>query len=270
MARTQKLRLVYRDGTHDPGPPAPHLDVVRGFEQLGYRALGRMAVEVVPGGLQALVAGYSGADREALLEHGADPCTVLLSPDGSTVARVGWFWSSPGVDLFSLDTAGSRVETHSRWDEVPPWPGRLAGARRFARLDGEMHRPASRGRSVAVVAGADPKRMHAAHADHLRAHLAAHGGQAVPLPATVAELAPLYERAQDHAGAVADRCVTVVRAQCLLYAAVVAAVFYWLGLSGRPLAAYGWLVLALLAFLTFQAPVAVRTFYTRWWRPAYR
>jgi hypothetical protein len=264
------MRLLYRDVTHEPGLPAPHPDVVHGFEELGYRMVGRMGIEVVPGGLATLATGYSGADRELLLEHGADAQTLLLSPDGSTVARVGWFWSWPGVDLFSLDSAGSRVETHWRWDEVPPWPGRLAGARRFATVDGEMRRPASRGRSVAAVADADPARMHAAHADHLRAHLEAHGGQAMPLPTTVAGLAPIYERAQDHAGTVADRCVTVVRVQCLLYVAVAAAVFSWLDLSGRPVAGYGWLVLALAAFLTFQTPAAVRTFYTRWWRPAYR
>lgn len=43
------------------------------------------------GGAAVLVAGYSDAGRAVLLAHAEDPQTLLLSPNGTTVARVAWF-----------------------------------------------------------------------------------------------------------------------------------------------------------------------------------
>ena len=61
--------------------------------------------------------------------------------------------------LGSGQTIGSLVETHRRWDDVPPWPKRADRMRRRATVDGEMRKSESRGLRLHVVEerGAEPR-----------------------------------------------------------------------------------------------------------------
>lgn len=270
MGRQQVLRLRYRDVTLEDAPAAPHPDVVHGFERLGYRRIGLVRGDVEPGGPDALAKDYGPEERAALLEHLPEPLTILVSGDGRTFVQVGWFWTWPGVVLVSLTDRGARVETHWRWDAVPPWPAKVARARRFATVDGELHRSAARRRSVTAVPDADPARLHEAHRAHLAAYVEAHGDAAVELPKTVTDLLPLLERAYKHAQAVSGRGAAVVRAlqQVLVVAAAVIA--WGLVFAAHPVASLVWLLAAPFLLSRLLTPVWVRTFYMRWWRPAYR
>jgi hypothetical protein len=266
------LGLRYVDVTDAGGPAAPHQDQVRALEELGYRQCGLVRVEPVSGGFPSLADDYAPDERAEMLEHLPEPHTLLRSPDGLVLARVGWFWSWPSVDLCSFMSDGARVETQRRWDEMPPWPVKRAQQRRFATVEGEMTRSAARGRSFAVVDGADARRIDEAHRAHVQAYADVHGCTPVPAPTSMDEVVALSEHAYEHALKVARRYARV--GNVVVVALVIAAQLAFMYLLDA-LAARWWVnligaVLLAVASLAALAPFAVRFAYTRWWRPAYR
>lgn len=270
--RQERFRLRYVDVTDDGGPAAPYQDQVRALEELGYRQCGLVRVEPEAGGFASLADDYAPEERAEMLEHLPEPHTVLRSPDGLVGARVGWFWSWPSVDLCTFMSDGARVETQRRWDEMPPWPVKRARQRRFATVEGEMTRSATRGRSIVVVDGADARRLHEAHRAHVEAYADVHGCTPVPAPGCMDEAIVLSEHAYEHALKVARRYALV--GNVVLFALVLVTVLgfrYLLELVQSPW--WGLVFAGVLVTLVAIGTVgrfAVRFAYTRWWRPAYR
>lgn len=265
------LALRYVDVTDQGGPAAPHQDQVRALEELGYRQCGLLRVEPEHG-FASLADDYAPQERAEMLEHLPEPHTLLRSPDGLVLARVGWFWSWASVDLCTFMADGARVETQRQWDEMPPWPVKRAKQRRFATVEGEMTRAAARGRSMAVVEGADARRLDEAHRAHVQAYSDVHGCIPAPAPGSMDEVIPLSEHAYGHALRVARRYARVGNVVMVALVLAVQLAFmslldvlrapWWMNLLG--------VVLLALATLASLAPFAVRFAYTRWWRPAYR
>jgi hypothetical protein len=198
-----RLKPRYVDVTGQGGPAAPHQAQVQSFEELGYRGMALVRIEISSGGFEALAADYTPEHRAEMLEHLPAPHTLLRSADGLVLARIGWFWSWPGVELHTFMSDGARVETQRRWDEVPPWPVKRRSLHRFATVEGEMTRAAARGRSVAVADGADARRLDEAHRAHVAAYAEVHGCTPAPAPTAMDEVIALSEHATEHAWAVA-------------------------------------------------------------------
>ena len=268
----EPLGLRYVDVTDEGGPAAPHQDQVRALEELGYRQCGLVRVEPEHGGFASIADDYAPPERAEMLEHLPEPHTLLRSPDGLVLGRVGWFWSWPSVDLCTFMSDGARVETQRRWDEMPPWPVKRSHQRRFATVEGEMSRSAARGRSFAVVDGADARRLDEAHRAHVQAYADVNGCTPVPAPGSIDEVISLSEHAYEHALRVARRYARVGNVVVVVLVLAVQLAFlslldvlqapWWVNLLGA--------VLLALASLAALAPFAVRFAYTRWWRPAYR
>jgi hypothetical protein len=265
------LKPRYVDVTAEAGPAAPHQDQVRALEEVGYRPTGLVRVDT-DRGFAELAADYAPEPRAEMLEHLPAPHTVLVSADGLVMARVGWFWSWPGVEMHTFMSDGARVETQRRWDEVPPWPEKRARQRRFATVEGEMTRAAARGRSIAVVADADAQRLDEAHRAHVAAYADVHGCTPAPAPTAMDQVIALGEHATQHAWAVARTYARVGNVVLLALAFVwVLASLLLLDVLGAPWWAQALVGASVLAVaFGLLSRFAVRFAYTRWWRPAYR
>jgi hypothetical protein len=255
--------------TQAQGPPAPHPDQVLALQEIGYDVLGLVHLDVEPGGVASVAEGYAADDAAALLEHGAEPSTLLRSPDGLVQAAVAWFWSEPSLQLRTWMDDGSLVETHRRWPAVPPWPRRRAAAWRYATVEGEMTRQAAEGRSIATVPEADARRLDEAHRAHVRAYADTYGCSPVASPSTMEETLPTLERATLHMWRVGE---VYARLGNILVVAIALAAAAWawaLSAASVPWAPL-WAVCGLLTVLLSLNRISVRFAYTRWWRPAYQ
>lgn len=265
----RRQRPVYTDVTQLDGPAAPHQDQVEAFQEIGYDVLGLVHLDVDPGGVADLAAGYSPEDGAELIEHAALPSTLLRSSDGIVQAAVAWFWSAPALQLRTSMDDGSLVETHLRWLEVPPWPQRRAAAWRYATVEGEMTRQAADGRSIATVPDADARRLDEAHRAHVRAYAETYGCIAVAAPATMDEALLSLERATVHMWRVGE--VYARTGNIILVALVLGAVAWSFALFAASVPwALLWSLCGLLSVVLSLNRFSVRFAYTRWWRPAYR
>jgi hypothetical protein len=263
------VRPVFTDVTQADGPSAPHPDQVLAFQEIGYDVLGLVHLDVVPGGVAGVAEGYAAADAAALLEHGAEPSTLLRSPDGLVEAAVAWFWAEPSLQLRTWMDDGSLVETHRRWPEVPPWPRRRAAQWRYATVEGEMTRQAADGRSIATVPDADARRLDVAHRAHVQAYAETYGCEPVASPASMEEVIPALEHATVHMWRVGEVYARTGNLLVVLIALAPAAGGWALSAASVPWAPL-WAVCGLLAVVLSLNRVAVRIAYTRWWRPSYR
>ena len=198
------------------------------------------------------------------------PATVLGSPDGAALVTVAWFWGWPDVTLRTPMADGSLVETRRRWDAVPPWPRARRFQHRFATVEGEMTRQASRGRSVAVVPSQDPAVLDEAHRGHVAAYADVHGTEPLPASATMAQVIADRETAWAHDWAVSRRCNLATTVLSYVVSLAATMIFFALVLSGRVAGALVWEAATFLAVLVLTAWSKVHLAYVRWWRPSYR
>ena len=265
----------YSDVTDRVDLPTPYPEVVAAFEALGWRQLGRYALEMTPEATERLLRDYAEPARSEFAAHLPDVATVLLSPDGQADAFVSWFWDQPAVRLASVLADGTLVETSRLWTRKPPWPRALRSGWAGMDVRRELERSSvpTRGRSVRAVAcadAADPVAV-AALADAHRAHVAACGSPSTQF-ASIDDAIALRRSAFQH-----DICVRrrVVRAVSGLF--VLAAVTLGVVSGLVPVLrhwSWAWLLPA-SATLVVAASLAqgwlVRTVsYIRWLRPAYR
>lgn len=261
--------IQHRDATDDADSRSSFPEIVRDFEELGFRPVGRIQGVVVPGGYESLANGYTPAERDLFLEHASLPADVLCAPDGSAFVEVAWFWGWPSVRVRTVTTTGCLVETLRRWDAMPPWPVSMARAHRHADVDPEMRRSAtgSADRSIRVVTGG-PAELWTAHQEHLATQALGHGGT----PArheTVGQALWLTARAHEHDLACLTRANRVLLALVTLVAVA-------LGVVSAPL--FDSLLVYLLvgpvsimALLSLLGPWAqTRLWYVRWIRPSFR
>lgn len=260
------LPVVYEDVTGRTDVPDPaHLDVVAAYEEIGYRQAARV-VGRPRQGIDAFVADYAPEHHDALRDGLARPTVMLLSADDLVLVQVSWFHGFPHVVASTRLADGGLVETHRRWDDVPPWPRWGERVRRRARLDGEMRRPETRGRTVHVVDGDDPAALDAAH----RTHVARTGASPVPSPSTPAELIREVEHRFRGAVASADRFALVQKLAGALVTVLGAIVLLAL------LATQPWPVVAVGAVLVAVVTVVLLprmyfwVLYAQWYRPQYR
>jgi hypothetical protein len=229
-----------------------------------------MELRLSPEDRAKLLSDYAEPWRSQFEAHLPDVATALRSPEGTTWVLVSWFWDSPQVRMLSLTEAGSLVQTEREWENVPPWPRQLARGHRHLVVREEMMRASvpDKGRSIAVVPGADACRMVEAHEAHVAAYEDLYGSPRVPVGGL-----PELMRVSDHAMGHAVRAARRVR---------------WFGGEGPWLLVLAWFValwtvvrvegstaLAVTAALVALALAAgpwwhVRVGYLRWLRPRYR
>jgi hypothetical protein len=262
----RELPVVYEDVTDRTDVPDPaHLDVVAGYEAIGYRQVARI-LGSARGGIDAFVRDYSDEHRDALRVGLSLPSVLLLSADDLVLVHVAWFYGFPAVIASTGMADGSLVETHRRWDDVPPWPKRAERVRRRARLDGEMRRPESRGRSIHVVEGDDPASLDAAH----RGHVSRARSTPVPSVSSPAELVREVEHRFRGSVVSADRFVLVQKLAGALVTAVGAIVLLaLLATQPWPVVVAGAVVVALLTVLLLPR-LYFWILYAQWYRPRYR
>lgn len=265
-----RFRIRYEDVTDRIGPEPPYPELVEALRELGYHREGLLLGTPEPGGVEQLAAGWAPSVREEMIANLRRPVTVLRSPDGAALVAVGWFWDWPEVVFATSMADGALVETHRRWDAVPPWPRRRRHQRRHATVEGEMTRQAARGRSVAVVPSTDLAVLDEAHRAHVAAYADVHGTEPSPAPSAMDIVVARKEGAWAHAWAVARRYA--VATTVLLYAVQLAVtmVFAALLCSRHPVAALTWAAAAVVTVLLGAPWSQVRLAYVRWWRPPYR
>jgi hypothetical protein len=269
------VRYTYTDVTERADVTAPYPEVVAAFERLGWRTLGRYAMEFPERVTARLVAGYAEPARSEFAAHLPDVATVMVSPDRQVDAFVSWFWDQPAVRLASVLVDGTLVETSRLWTRKPPWPRAMRSGWAGMDLRREIERSSvpGRGRSVrAVPTGdlSDPAAVAELVEAH-RAHVARFGSVGVPF-ATLEDAMSLRRKAFEHDLRVRSRAVLALGILMLVAAVVLG------GVSGlTPLArnaswvGVGIEALALLAVLTWAQGWLMRQLaYVRWIRPAYR
>ena len=269
------MQYAYTDVTDRNDLVAPYPEVVAAFETLGWRALGRYAMEFPAKVVERLLAGYAEPARSEFAAHLPDVATVLLSPDGTTTTFVSWFWDQPAVRLASVLTDGTLVETSRLWTRKPPWPRALRSGWAGMDLREEMERSSvpARGRSIRTVAigDVDETTAVATLADVHRAHVGEFA--AVPVPFTSVEDAVTVRRkAFEHDLRVRNRAVRVLFGLTLVAAVVLGALS---GLVPVVRQASGLLVVLeaavlLLVLIRAQGWLVRRMTYVRWIRPPYR
>lgn len=169
-----RVKVNFRDVT-DYVPAEMHFpDLVRGFEDLGFVRLGRMARVSVPG-LHVQAKHYPEPHRRTFIEMKTIPLTVLAAPDGSAFVLVDWWWGMPEVRVRTALTTGAVVETRRTWDAPPVWPSIEAKVSKTYVLHEEQCQWAARGRDIRV-AGGGPAELWHAHQVHVAAYLATHHG----------------------------------------------------------------------------------------------
>ncbi|WP_207555859.1 hypothetical protein [Intrasporangium flavum] len=265
----------YTDVTDRVDLPTPYPEVVAAFETIGWRQLGRYALELSEQEAEQIVGGYAEPARSEFAAHLPDVATVLTSPDGQADAFVSWFWSQPAVRLSSVLADGTLVETSRLWTRKPPWPRVLRSGWAGMDVRRELERSSvpTRGRSVrAVECGdlADPAAA-AALADAHRAHVVERGSPSTQF-ASIADAIALRRRAFEHDVRVRQRVVRAVSGLFVLAAVTLGVVS---GLA-PVLRHWSWIwVLLASALLVGAASLAhgwlVRTVsYVRWIRPGFR
>lgn len=262
----RNLPVVYEDVTDrdDVAEPA-YLDIVEGFEAIGYRQVARVLGRPSRG-LDDFVRDYSEEHHASLRAGIPRPAVLLVSPDGLVLVQVAWFYDFPEVIASTRMADGSLIETQRRWDGVPPWPKRAERLRRKAKLEGEMRRNETRGRHLREVDGDDPAGLEAAHL----AHVAAAGGAPVPAPSTRAEVLAEVEHRFTRAMAIADRFALVYKLSSSLFAVLIA-----VGMLAVIATQEGLVILVGVVLFTLVTPVVLPRLYwgllyARWYRPAYR
>jgi hypothetical protein len=173
--------LTYRPATAEEltGNAELFPEVGAAFEALGFRRSGGVVEDVTPATMDDLVSGFEPQAQAGFRRWTHVPSTALTSPDGATLALVGWFWDTPVVELASILTDGRPVLTRTPWQVDPPWP--IAIQRYWKHTD----RPTEQlfddvpGRSIEIADTQDPAVLWEAHQAHL-----ARAGE--PAPVTVA------------------------------------------------------------------------------------
>ncbi len=143
----------------------PHLR--QGFEALGFRRVGAVVEDLPPEGLDALVEGFDSRTEAGYRTWTGVPSTALVSPDGATLALIGWFWDTPLVELTSILADGRPVSTRSPWQVDPPWPVAIQRYWKYTDRRSEQLYDAMPGRSIEIADGLDPADLRAAHDEHL-------------------------------------------------------------------------------------------------------
>lgn len=260
------LPIVHEDVTgRDDVPEPAYLEVVAGFEELGYRSVARV-VGRPREGYDAFIAEYAEEHHASLRAGMPRPDVLLLSPDALVLVQVAWFFDFPAVVASTRMADGTLVETHRRWDAVPPWQRRGERIRRRASVDGEMRRAETRGRAVHVVDGDDPSAFEAAH----RAHVASTGGTPVPAPSTPGEVVAELEHRFARSLAVSERFVLVYKLASRLLVVLVGLAMLAVAVTQPwPLVVVGLVLLGLLTPLLLPR-LWWWLSYARWWRPSYR
>ena len=264
----------YTDVTQRLDLPSPYPQVVAAFEAVGWRRLGRYAIELSEQVSERLLRDYAEPARSQFAAHLPDVATVLVSPDGGADAVVSWFWDQPGVRLASVLPDGTLVETSRLWTRKPAWPRALRSAWAGMDVRREVERSSvpTRGRSVRAVAcedPSDPSQLAGLVAAH-REHVASLGSQPVPF-ATLDDAIALRRRAFAHDPRVRRR-IAVTEGVALLLALVLVGQVLGQVASIR---AWPWatLVVGSAVFLVaavLHARVVRMLSYVRWIRPTYR
>src|SRR5690242_7018828 len=102
-----------------------HADVVHDLLEAGLRPAGGLANDLSPERDRRLARGYEDDVAARLLEAMGRAFPILLSADREVAVEVSDMVGQPVVRMRTFLDDGSLVETDRRWDEVPPWPGRL-------------------------------------------------------------------------------------------------------------------------------------------------
>jgi hypothetical protein len=269
------VRYAYTDVTDRADLVAPYPEVVATFEAVGWRPLGRYALELPDRVVERLVAGYPEPARSEFRAHLPDVTTTLVSPDGEVSAFVSWFWEEPAVRLASVLFDGTLVETSRLWTRRPPWPRAMRSGWAGMDLREEVERSSvpRHGRSVRAVLTGDLADVASLSAlvDAHRAHVEEFRSARVPF-ASIGDVIAVRRKAFEHDLRVRNRAVAVLAALLLLSAVVLG----WLT-GASPLARNTtWLGLllesaVLLVAITLAQGWLLRTLsYVRWIRPSYR
>ena len=173
--------LTYRPATAEElaGNAELFPEVGAAFEALAFRRAGGVVEDVTPAAMDALVSGFEPDAQAGFRRWTHAPSTALVSPDGGTLALVGWFWDTPVVELASILTDGRPVLTRAPWQVDPPWP--IAIQRYWKHTDRRTEQLYDDvpGRSIEITDTQDPAVLWDAHQSHLT-----RTGE--PAPATVA------------------------------------------------------------------------------------
>jgi hypothetical protein len=243
-----------------------HVEVVQELLDAGLEPAGCLVNDLSPERDSRLLRAYDDNVRADLLDEMGRAFPILLSPDRVVAAEVSDMHGSPAVRMFTFLADGALVETQRRWEQVPPWPGRLVAFRRFTTVDREMSRSVAPGRTL-VISDRSPAGQLEDHRDQVEMVAAARGTAARPYP-DMESVAAGWSEAFAHERAVARRTDGLIAAS-LVGLALVLVVFAPAGVLAGP----WWPVvaLALIAVLWWALPgLTVLLRHRTTWRPAFR
>jgi hypothetical protein len=253
---------------YHPAPWTPehaeHAAVVEELVHAGMEPAGCIVDDLTAGQAARLVRGYAKEHRAALLAEVGRPTPVLVSRDRTTAVAVNDLYGEVAVRMRTLLADGSLVETQRRWQQLPPWPRRLAPFRRFTTVDKEMMRSAAPGRSVMLStrSAADQVEEHREHVDRVSAR---RGTTAVGF-SDMECVAAAWTAALAHEEAVRRRADHLFAAGLLALAALIVV------LPNPRVSDVGWtvVVFSMVVVLWWGAPgVAVLMRHRTWGRPAF-
>lgn len=243
-----------------------HADVVHDLLDAGLRPGGGLVNDLSPERDRRLVRGYDEEVEAQLLSAMGRAFPVLLSPDRVVAAEVSDLAGRPVVRMRTFLDDGSLVETDRRWDQVPPWPGRLAPFHRFATVEREMARSVAPGRTLAI-SDQRPAGQLEEHRRHVERVCAARGTAPTPY-ADMEDVAAGWNQAWAHDQLVTRRTDTLI-AVGVVVLVITASWIVPTGLLGGPW--WPLVVAGVIAFVWWGLPglvVLVRRRIT--WRPAFR
>jgi hypothetical protein len=225
-----------------------HAAVVEELVHAGLDPAGCIVDDLTAGQAARLVRGYAKEHRAALLAEVGRPTPVLVSRDRTTAVAVSDLYGEAAVRMRTFLADGSLVETQRRWQQLPPWPGRLAPFRRFTTVEKEMMRSAAPGRSVMLStrSAADQVEEHREHVDRVAAR---RGTTAVGFP-DMESVAAAWTAALAHEEAVRRRSDRLFSAGLVALAALIVV------LPNPRVSDVGWtvLILSMAVVLWWGAP----------------